>query len=224
MTTVRQVKTLLKPLVERHDDLALVGFTMYLKPVRHLLRGVTIDRTGEAARFRVRWPVLNLCEPRERLPLTWSGFVYPSEGLWLWSNPSLQDDLFGAIEEQALPALRAIETLDDFFAFASNRERFGLWPFDLFTLLRVGVDCARGDLDSARAGCAELESGLSRWEDPDLSEEFERVTGTLCPLIAVDDRAGIARLLHEWEAYTVEKLKIGHIYQPTPFPLERMSG
>lgn len=31
----------------------------------------------------------------------------------------------------------------------------------------------------------------------------------------------MARLLHEWEAYTVEKLKIGQIYEPTPFPLER---
>lgn len=220
MTTVRQVKKLLAPLAERHDDLELVGFTLYLKPVRHLLRGVTIDRTGDAARFRVRWPVRNLCEPRETLPFTWAGHVYPSEGLWFWSNPSLRDDLYQAIEEQALPGLRAIETLDDFFTFASDRERFGAWPFDLFTLQRVGVDCARGDLDSARAGCAALKSGLTRWSMASMRDDFDRVTGELCPLLAANDRAGMARLLHQWEAYTVEKLKIGHIYEPTPFPLE----
>jgi len=224
MTTVRQVKKLLTPLAARHDDLEVVGRWLYLKPVRHLLRGVVVDRTSSANWFRVRWATMSLCEPRHSLPLNWGGQVYPTEGLWFWSNPSLQDDVYHAIEEQALPALRAIQTLDDFFAFASDRERFGLWPFDLFTLLRVGVDCARGDLDSARAGCAELNSGLSRWEDPELREEFDRVTGELCPLLAADDRAGMARLLHQWEAYTVEKLKIGHIYQPTPFPLEAMSA
>ena len=222
MTTVRQVKKLLAPLAARHDDLELVGFTLYLKPVRHLLRGVTIDRTSDANWFRVRWPVRNLCEPSDTLPLTWSGYVYPSEGLWFWSNPSLQDDLFQAIEEQALPALRAIQTFDDFFTFASDRERFGAWPFDLFTLQRVGVDCARGDLESARAGCAALKSGLTRWSMASMRDDFDRVTGELCPLLAANDRAGMARLLHQWEAYTVEKLKIGHIYEPSPFPLELM--
>ena len=34
----------------------------------------------------------------------------------------------------------------------------------------------------------------------------------------------MARLLHQWEAYTVEQLKIGHIYEPTPFPLELMAA
>ena len=223
MTTVRQVKKLLTPFAVGHDDLELVGRWLYLKPVRHLLRGVVIDRTGEAARFRVFWATMSLCEPRHSLPLNWGGQVYPNR-LWQWSNPSLEEDLYQAIEEQALPALRAIQTLDDFFTFASNRERFGLWPFDLFTLHRVGVDCARGDLESARAGCAELKSGLSRWQDPDLSEEFDRVSGELCPLLAANDRAGMARLLHQWEAYTVEKLKIGHIYEPTPFPLEMMTA
>jgi hypothetical protein len=40
MTTVRQVKKLLTPLAARHDDLELVGRWLYLKPVRHLLRGL----------------------------------------------------------------------------------------------------------------------------------------------------------------------------------------
>ena len=55
---------------------------------------------------------------------------------------------------------------------------------------------------------------------PELHEEFERITGVLCPLLASGDRAGMARLLHEWEAYTVDKLKLRDIWEPTPFPLE----
>jgi hypothetical protein len=42
----------------------------------------------------------------------------------------------------------------------------------------------------------------------------------LCAKLAEDDRAGLARLLHEWEAYTVKNFKIEQLWEPTPFPLE----
>ncbi len=42
----------------------------------------------------------------------------------------------------------------------------------------------------------------------------------LCAKLAEDDRTGLARLLHEWEAYTVKNFKIEHLWEPTPFPLE----
>ncbi len=140
--------------------------------------------------------------------------------LWYWDDPSVRDDLFAAIEEQALPQLRAIQTLDDFVAFASDRTRFSITAFSGYLLRTVGVDIARGDLDSARAACAELATGRTRWSMPLMREEFERITGALCPLLASGDRAGMARFLHEWEAYTVDKLKLRDIWEPTPFPLE----
>lgn len=92
--------------------------------------------------------------------------------------------------------------------------------FDSYHLRKVGVDAARGDLEAARKTCAELIGSRTKWSTPSMREEFERVTGKLCPLVASGDRAAIAALLHAWEAYTAEKLKIGHIYEPTPFPLE----
>ena len=42
----------------------------------------------------------------------------------------------------------------------------------------------------------------------------------LCARLMADDRAGLARLLHEWEAQTVKNFKIEHLWEPTPFPLE----
>ena len=42
----------------------------------------------------------------------------------------------------------------------------------------------------------------------------------LCRRLAADDRAGLAALLHDWEAQTVRNLKIEHLWEPTPFPLE----
>lgn len=225
MTSQRQVRQLLVPLVEKHPDLALVGRWLYLKPVRHLLRGILIERTGEADRFRPWWAVAPLCEPERAFPLNWATMISSSaRRLWFWQDEEISTDFAAALEEQALPQLRAIATLDDFMAFADSPERFSLTAFRWYHLRSVGVDAARGDLETARKTCVELMGGRTKWSVPSMREEFDRVTGELGPLLAANDRAGMARLLHEWETYTVEQLKIGHIYEPTPFPLERMAG
>ncbi len=223
MTTQRQVKTLLSPLLEAHTDVELVGRWLYLKPVRHLLRAILIERTGEADRFRPWWVVAPLCEPEETFPLNWATpITSQARRLWFWKDDDMSVDLAAAIELRALPNLRSIATLDDFVAFADCSQRFSLTAFRSYHLRSVGVDAARGDLERARRTCAELVGGRTKWSMPSMREEFDRVTGELCPLLAADDRAGMAKLLHQWEAYTVEKLKIGHIYEPTPFPLELM--
>ncbi|MGV8853408.1 MAG: hypothetical protein ACOH2L_02070 [Devosia sp.] len=35
------------------------------------------------------------------------------------------------------------------------------------------------------------------------------------------DRSGIAALLHQWEQDRVQRLGVEHLWEPTPFPLER---
>ena len=116
MTTLPQVKRLLAPLVDLHDDLTLVGRWLFLKPVHHVLRGILIERINDAARFRAWWAVTYLCEPEERFPLNWAMGIKPTRD-WTWDNPALQKQLFAAIEEQALPQLRSIQSLDDFVRF-----------------------------------------------------------------------------------------------------------
>ena len=111
-------------------------------------------------------------------------------------------------------------TLSD---FASSKERFSLTAFDGYLLRKVGVDIARGDLDGARATCAESPPDARSGRCSLMRDEFVRITGALCPLLASNDRPAMARLLHQWEAFTVDKLKIGHIFEPTPFPLELQS-
>ena len=222
MTTLRQVNRLLKTFTGSHSDLSLVGRWLYLKPVRHLLRGILIERIGDASRFRVWSAVAPLCEPEEFFPLNWATIVRPTSD-WSWNNPDLQKQLYASLEEQALPQLRAITSLDDFVTFADSSERFSLTAFRYYHLRSLGVDAARGALEGARKTCAELVGGRTKWSAPSMREEFDRVTGELCPLLAANDRAGMAKLLHQWEAYTVEKLKIDHIYEPTPFPLELMA-
>jgi hypothetical protein len=128
-------------------------------------------------------------------------------------------DFYAVIEEQTLPFLRGIDTLDHFVA-VTGRGRFLLNSLDAFPLRKVVVDVARGDFDAARSICATLLTGRTMWSAPDMRDVFSMIVDSLCPLLAADDHAGLARQLREWEAYTVHNLKIESIWEPTPFPLE----
>ena len=59
------------------------------------------------------------------------------------------------------------------------------------------------------------------WYLPDMQEKYDRVTKELCPLIAANDRPGLARLLHAYEAQSVKNLKLEQFWEPTPFPIEQ---
>jgi len=81
---------------------------------------------------------------------------------------------------------------------------------------------ACGYIGAARKIC---EQQIGRWStdephhDDDDRAHFRRLR-ELYSLVMKDDRAGLARLLHSWEAETVKNFKIEHLWEPTPFPLE----
>ena len=52
MTTARDAKRLVRPLLERHDDLSMVGAFLIVPPVRHFIRAVLIGRLGSREWFR----------------------------------------------------------------------------------------------------------------------------------------------------------------------------
>lgn len=86
-------------------------------------------------------------------------------------------------------------------------------------------DVALGNLDAAREIAAKHRH---IWASPPLQfklqerERAQRLT-MLVGLLDAGDRAGLAALLHEWEATTVKNLKIEHLWERTPFPLEEMA-
>jgi len=220
MTTLRQIKALVAPLLARHDDLVLVGNTVILKPLRHVLRGILIDRTGEAARCRPRTTCSELFVKTTRIPLGASEFLSHPTGLWWINDPSVGETLAEVAERDALPKLRAVETIRDYVplvtidhprARAMYAATYALYAFAL------------GELDRARAILAEQPRARDFWE-PHLRRLG--IDPTLAPGDALDaeSRRRLAGLLHEWEAFTVEKLKLGAIHERTPFPLEIASA
>jgi hypothetical protein len=225
MTTAAQVKRMVRPLLERNSDLALVGHWIYVKPVQHFARAILVDRTSKADRFSPRWAAIHLFEVRRSFTLNWGQFLVDPipgrSGIW-WplDAPGIGDALCEAIEKQALPWLRMMSTLDLFLAFVSqNLCRQHMYDKgDAETVVNV----ACGYVASARKIC---EQQIERWStdkphyDDDDRAHFRRLRD-LYPLVMKDDRAGLARLLHAWEAETVKNFKIEHLWEPTPFPLE----
>jgi hypothetical protein len=206
MTTVAQVKQVVQPLLQRNPDLTLVGRLVVMKPVHHILRGVLISRSLDPKSFVPNWSAVFLFEPNARFHLFWGTRM---RGIWDLGVPDLPEKLADAIEREALPVLRSIITIDDFVGFAR-----GAWTEDL----KPYVDVARGDLEAAQSMCDFFASlngcfGLSQ-------DEFEHIVQNLCPLIAANDRRGLARTLRKYEAESVKRLKLEKFWEPTPFPIE----
>jgi hypothetical protein len=225
MTTTAQVRKLVQPILARNPDLALVGRWIFVKPIHHFARAILIDRSSSADEIVPQWAVMHLFEARTSFFLDWGEFLANERsrrrGLWFITQPDIDLALSEAIETQALPRLRAMATLDDFLAYLT-RIPMGAKMFDWPTR-RIILDAALGKLQSAKAIC---DARLADWstDDPyydDAAHAQYRRLRELCGCLTEDDRPAIAKLLHDWEALTVKALKIEHLWEPTPFPLER---
>ena len=227
MTTAAQVKRAMKPLIEKYPDLALVGRAIFLKPVRHLVHSVIIDRTGSAEDFRPYWAINETFDIRRSIGLSWGREIYPPQkGLWLWSDPTSIPTLLTIIEGEALPRLRAFQTIAQVVeALPDLDNRYEKWskpPLEFWPDRKIVFEVALGDLTSARAIAAKM---MQYWVAPPAHfkawdrEQWQRLV-MLARLLDDDDRAGLAALLHEWEHTTVRNLRIEHLWEPTPFPLE----
>lgn len=114
------------------------------------------------------------------------------------------------IEQQALPMLRALQSIDDFVAFAGDATRFDWTYLGSNFFHEPFVFAAQGNFKAALAACTKLLA----WDPTDrrVKELHRRLTDR--------DRHGVARLLHRWEAESVKWLKLEEFWEPTPFPIE----
>lgn len=213
MTTIPQVRRVLKPLLSRHSDLALVGRFLIIKPVHHLVRGVFVDRCGNPNEF-VPTKVVDILLPgRPMFTLGWGGQLYkPPFRKWDTNNAEAVRVMCEMIEYEVLPELRAITSFDDFVTVASEkkplRERIG---FEFFTDTHMLLAVAHGDFEKAR----------EIWNsDPEISRYMLATKPFFYPALLAEDRPALAGFLHECETQTITTYKLEHIWEPTPFPLE----
>jgi hypothetical protein len=136
---------------------------------------------------------------------------YPkSWGDWVAYDPVIATEMCEVIEQQALPMLRAVQSIDDFVTFTADKTRFPWTYMGSHVFNERYVFAAQGNFEAALAACSEL--AASRPTSPATTE--------LLPRLADGDRRGVAQLLHGWEAESVKRLKLEKFWEPTPFPIE----
>jgi len=245
MTTAVQVKRATRPLLERNCDLALGRGFIFIKPARHLLRGIFFPRDFDPILFQPTWFVNFLSRPGAGITDRWGERLirktdvpreftdadvrikiaqwllpirerrYPkSWGGWVSYDPAVAAEMCDMIEQEALPMLRAIQSIDDFVAFTGDKTRFSWTYFGSNFFHEPFVFAAQGNFEAALAACTRLVA----WRPKN------RKAKELHRRLSAGDRCGVARLLHRWEADSVKRLKIEEFWEPTPFPLELSAG
>ncbi|MEQ1717271.1 MAG: hypothetical protein ABL907_15035 [Hyphomicrobium sp.] len=221
MVVARDVKKWLQPLAARHADLAIVGRLLIVTPVRHHLRGVLIGRTSSANCITPQWLIHHSFSPRLGYHLSWGDLLSGRTGhYWNTDDPNMPADLLVAIETQALPKLRAVQTLEDFVAAVPSTRGGHLWSIDPEG--KSLIDIAMGELEQARASCREK---ICNRPDPgpkeaDVTKAEVAGAKLLCGLLEKNDIEGLIRTLHSWEEASVKKLKLAPYWEPSPFPVE----
>lgn len=210
MTTIAQVHKAMRPLLERHDDLAFVGRHLIVKPVHHILRFICIDRCSDPDRFVPHY-VTNLPFLGYDGWSLGSGYMIARpKTLWKVSNPASIELMLDVIESEALPRLRGINSLDDYVADVTA-DPTSAGYFYAKDSEQLGIAVATGDFDKARSICDKVIARKS-WSLLHLPEFY--------PALLENDRPALAEALHAREARTVQHLKLQNVWERTPFPIE----
>ncbi|CAN7599664.1 hypothetical protein LJR231_004453 [Phyllobacterium sp. LjRoot231] len=208
MTTIADVKRAMMPLLERHDDLALVGRMLVLMPVRNVLRFICIDRESDVYAFQVRTCMNLTFFNMGGWPLSGGWRLAADRGSWDIRYPESLEVLRQMIEE-ALPEMRRVTTIDEFVTYQTNSikslYRSSLRPDDL-ALIAI----ANGDLEKA----------LSIVEPAIASREIDW-TPKYYKALKQWDRTALLDLLHEQQRRTIGALKLAKHFEPEPFGMEK---
>ncbi len=228
MTIEADIKHVVGPLLQANPDLVRTKRLIALKPIRHLFRGLFLDRSSTKGAFFIQWFTMALCEPNIIIHFNFGARVYSGgRGLWRYDDPEVPQLLKSQVEAIALPKLKPIETIEDFYHLTRVGEHFDDRPESGGSSLkgrelkRIIIEAAMGDFETADITSARLLKVPNYWStEPFVRPNYELVSQKLCPLIAARDRAGIGALLREWEESSVKKLKLEKYWEPSPFPVE----
>jgi hypothetical protein len=200
-TRPADIKRYLKPLLELRSDLVVVGRHLFIRPVRHFLRGALFVPTIDKYRFEIMGYVHPLYSANKY------GYDMRHVGTRteVW-QPHFAAQLFEGLKTDVLDRWGPVTTLDGFATWYINagRAHYGATPVMCLALA--------GEWDRA-AECAER-------AERELTDETEKAeTRELWQQLTTDIGAVCAKL-HAREAENVKALKLERIWEPAPFPVE----
>lgn len=226
MTTAKQIKTLVAPLLERHPDLVLADFcTLRFQPTGHVAREILINRTSVPDLFKLHWFLSESFDPSDSRGMTYgrcSSGIHRSEPRvrgWVWSDPTMAEDFVISCEREAIPVMRPLDTDRKRLEFARDRpESQPYYPPEW----RLVNAIALGNLDDARAIWTGIEAYYAAghvFADPFFQPRYDRIRRIGKPLMA-DDRRTLTDLLYTWETENAVGCKRAALRTPGAFPIE----
>ncbi|HEV2510629.1 hypothetical protein [Bosea sp. (in: a-proteobacteria)] len=223
MTTKKQINRLLGELLERNPDLAQSERFVIVKPLRHVMRSISIGRGIEADGPQFLCSIGHFFDPRaNRQGITLDRFFTAHGAPHRWTEPGMHAAFIEACETRILPKMRNVNTIEDMLRFRTH----GSSEFRAsvrFVIHQIHFAAAYGRFERALRRFERIkhwDRSRMSWRRP----EFEHVADELVPLMRADDRDGVIRLLHHWEEDRVRRFGLESIYEPTPFPLELAAG
>ena len=247
MTTVAEVKRWTKGILAEHPDLVLEKRNLYLLPLRHIYRAIEFLGSSQrtfptpAGRFGV------LFAPPS-VQMSHSNGFYLQVGYS--TDPHFQELLESETRKVLEGSLRRLHSVEAFYELTLEDNliwRVLCTGLSWSPMLQATVLAALGKFPEVclvtaayietadEPGLlAQLASGQAlqakRPRSSDASYHIRSATTFLRRLsdmkllrdrAQVADRRGIAALLHQWEQDRVQRLGVEHLWEPTPFPLER---
>ncbi len=248
MTTRADIRRWVRPLLATDRDLVLLGRELFLTPVHHLLRGLLIDRTRSASWSTVHYAIIPLFDcPATEKSFAWSGTLQLGEN----TGYSFPAD-FRRESDQALTDLRCVDSISDFFGQVERNDLvvprlFGVHRLSTYYRDHGVALAALGRLNEASlvlqkltADWAEYQDVLgqaeallakrgnnvvARFKHDRAMAELQNIEHLLAlrKLIEARDRPGIGRLLRNWERHNARLWGVEQLWEPTPFPVEKVS-
>lgn len=243
MTTITQIKGWTRPLLNADDQLVLVGRNLVLRPVRHLIRGLYIDRTSR----RLQPRLIGYVQPLFDITDVGGGLLWTTHPPVYQTDEDEFESHFRATCQDCLDQMKRIETIDDFLAEVDKTDgrTFGPVPIHLYKLRHPVVLAALGkfqealsilgpelrDQELTYAGMLAVaqarlakkpRNGVahSEVEHAVLMLQWIDALKPLVPLLEAGDSAGISRLLRRHEARNAAVWKVAKLWERTSFPFE----
>jgi hypothetical protein len=199
-TRPADIKRYLKPLLELRSDLVVVGRQLLIRPVRHLLRGAFFDRTGDKYRFSITGYVQLLYNADSGTLGYDTSFARSPSQVW---QPHFAPQLFDSLATDIFDRWGPVTTLEGLAAELGTNQGY---------LLPIMSLALAGERDRA----AEF---MERAERGETNEDHKSRIRALWEQLTMDI-GGFCATLRAWEAEAVKALKLEHIWEPSPFPVE----
>ncbi len=231
MATARELRQLLRPLLKRRPDLALGRRELFFLPLTHYLRGVAFTVSRRSKRFEAHSIVSQLFNGSCGLPDDGNDHQpsYEVSESWVDDPERASAELCRHLEQRALPLVAAItgprehENAPEYMPLYFDDTpplKFANYAFTV----ALGA-CFPGDFERAKRVLTDVLVYYGEFMPTEATEEFRfgaDLFGRMAYLLRLlrTERARIPQLLHDWEAYRVDSLKLTKYWKPTPFPCD----